>query len=101
MVGGCAGFYPDQARWLLREECQQLAPRQSTLNDNRASTINTVYLKTDFPRSKPIVTAASMALLHFPTPTGGRLVGSFATRSYEALTLYSDAPSIRSFLVMA
>jgi hypothetical protein len=45
MVGGCAGFDPDQARWLLREERQQLAPRQPTLNDNRASTINTVYLK--------------------------------------------------------
>ena len=45
MVGRRAGFHPDQAGGLLREERQQLAARQPALHDNRPSSINAVYLK--------------------------------------------------------
>jgi hypothetical protein len=45
MVGGRAGFHPNQAGRLLREERQQLAPRQPMLDDNHPSSINAVYLK--------------------------------------------------------
>jgi hypothetical protein len=49
-VGCRAGFHPDQASRLLREERQQLAPRQAALHDNRPSSINAVYLKNRLPK---------------------------------------------------
>jgi hypothetical protein len=45
MVGGRARLHPDQASRLLSKERQQLATRQPTLDDNRPSSINAVYLK--------------------------------------------------------
>jgi hypothetical protein len=45
MVGSRAGFHPDPAGGLLREERQHLAPRQTTLDNNRPSSINAVHLK--------------------------------------------------------
>jgi hypothetical protein len=44
-MGGRAGLHPDQAGWLLCEERQQLAARQTALDDNRPSSINAMHLK--------------------------------------------------------
>jgi hypothetical protein len=68
MVGSRIGFHADQAAGLLCEERQQLTPRQPPLDNNRPASINAVYLKTDFPRSNPIVTVVSIALLHIANP---------------------------------
>ena len=45
MVGGPASLHPNQASRLLREERQQLAARQTALDDNRPSSINAMHLK--------------------------------------------------------
>jgi hypothetical protein len=50
MVGGCTSFHPHQARRLLPKEPQQIAPRQPPLDDDRASSINAVYLKNRLPK---------------------------------------------------
>jgi hypothetical protein len=43
VMSGRTGLHPNQARWLLPKECQQLAPRQAALHDNCPSRINAMY----------------------------------------------------------
>jgi hypothetical protein len=50
MMGSSTGFHSHKARRLPRKKCQQSAPRQSALDNDRPASINAVYLKYRLPK---------------------------------------------------
>ena len=91
MVGCRAGFHPDQARRLLREERQQLAPRQPPLDDNRPASINPVAGENFTLAAGTTVTGASFDVT---TPPVGYVPNSFGGPVWPVpvtVSIYADA----------